>query len=143
MLAFDFTVLADVNASLNGLALILIIAGLVAIKQGKEAAHKTLMLAATGVSALFLASYLIYHFNAEAVKFTGEGTVRSIYFFILISHIVLAVVQVPLILITIHSGLKDNRPRHLRFAKITAPIWLYVSFTGVIVYLMLYVLYPQ
>lgn len=136
--AFDFRILADVNATLNGLACVLIIAGLFAIKARRERLHKILMLSATGVSALFLVSYLTYHANAEPVLFRGDGAIRSVYFAILISHIVLAVVQVPLILMTVWSGLKDRRARHRRLATITTPIWLYVSITGVVVYLMLY-----
>ena len=96
------------------------------------------MLAATAVSAAFLACYLTYHFNAEPVKFGGEGAIRTIYYVILISHIFLAVVQVPLILGTIWHGVKDNRAKHRKWAKITAPIWLYVSITGVVIYVMLY-----
>lgn len=135
---FDFRILADVNASLNALAFVLIVAGLVAIKRGREDLHKGLMIAATSVSALFLCSYLTYHLNAEPVKFAGEGAIRTVYFAILISHVVLAAVQVPLILAAVWTGLKDRRARHRKLVKITAPIWLYVSVTGVVVYVMLY-----
>lgn len=135
---FDFRILADVNASLNGTALILIISGLLAIKRGNEALHKKLMLSAAGVSALFLVSYVTYHLNAEAVKYQGEGAMRIVYFTILISHVILAVVQLPLIILSILWGLQDKRAKHLKIVKITAPMWLYVSFTGVLVYLMLY-----
>lgn len=135
---FDFRVLADLNASLNAVALILIISGLIAIKRGNEALHKKLMLSAAGVSALFLVSYLTYHLNAEAVKYQGEGAMRTVYFFILISHVILAALQVPLIVLTILWGLQDKRARHRKLARVTAPIWLYVSITGVVVYLMLY-----
>lgn len=133
---FDFRILAHVDAALNGLALVLIVAGLIAVKAGRIELHKKLMLAAVGASAAFLVCYLIYHFNAEAVKYEGEYGV--VYFPLLISHIVLAAVQVPLILVTVWLGLKDRRARHKKWAKVTAPIWLYVSITGVIVYLMLY-----
>ena len=135
---FDFRVLAHVNASLNAIALALIISGLLSIKRGNETLHKKLMLSAAGVSALFLVSYLTYHLNAESVKYKGEGFLRTVYFIILISHITLAIVQVPLIVLTILWGLQDRRVRHRKIARITAPIWLYVSFTGVVVYLMLY-----
>jgi len=135
---FDYRVLADVNASLNAAALVLIIAGLVAIKRGREALHKKLMLSAAGVSAVFLASYLTYHLNGEPVEYQGQGAMRTVYFIILISHIVLAALQVPLIALTIVWGLQDKRARHLKVAKITAPMWIYVSSTGVLVYLMLY-----
>ncbi|MBL8751020.1 MAG: DUF420 domain-containing protein [Planctomycetes bacterium] len=136
--AFDFRILAHVDATLNAIAFLLICAGLVAIKRGNVALHKVLMLSAVGVSAAFLACYLTYHFNAEAVKFTKEGWIRPVYFALLISHIVLAVVQVPLILRTVWLGLKDRRAQHKKWAKVTTPIWLYVSITGVVVYVMLY-----
>lgn len=135
---FDFRILADVDASLNALAFVLICAGLVAVKRGRVELHKKLMLSAVGVSALFLACYVVYHLNAPAVKFTKEGWIRGVYFPLLISHIVLAAVQVPLILRTVHLGLKDRREQHKKWAKVTTPIWLYVSITGVVVYWMLY-----
>jgi len=136
--AFDFRILADVDAVLNGIAFVLICAGLIAVKRGKVELHKKLMLAAVATSALFLACYLTYHATCEAVKFQGEGPVRLVYFTLLISHIVLAVVQVPLILRTVYLGLKDRREAHKKWAKVTTPIWLYVSITGVIIYVMLY-----
>ena len=135
---FDFRVLADVDAALNALATVLIIAGLVAIKRGKVGLHKKLMLSAGCVSALFLVCYVTYHLNAPKVSFTREGWIRPFYFTLLISHIVLAVVQVPLILRTMYLGLRDRREQHTQWAKVTAPIWLYVSITGVVVYVMLY-----
>ena len=135
---FDFRVLADADAALNAVAFSLICAGLVAIKRGSVRLHKRLMLAAAWVSALFLCSYVTYHLNAPKVLFKREGWIRPVYFTLLISHIVLAVVQVPLILRTIWLGLKDRRVPHRKWAKVTWPIWLYVSVTGVVVYLMLY-----
>ncbi len=135
---FDFRILAHVDAALNALAFVLICASLVAIKRGDVELHKKLILAAVGVSALFLVSYVVYHLNAPPVRFTGEGWIRPVYFALLISHIVLAAVQVPLILRTLWLGLKDRREEHRRWAKITAPIWLYVSLTGVLVWWMLY-----
>ena len=137
----DYSFLADVNATLNSIAFVLIVSGLWAIKQGRESLHKKLMLSAAGVSALFLVSYVTYHAICGSVQFEGEGALRWIYFFILITHVILAVVQVPLIVMTIRYGLKDRRDRHRRLAKITAPIWVYVSVTGVVVYVMLYHLY--
>jgi uncharacterized membrane protein YozB (DUF420 family) len=136
--AFDFHVLAHVDATLNAIATVLIVSGLVAIKRGAVAVHKALMLAAAGVSALFLASYLTYHLTTESLHFTGTGWIRAVYYPLLISHIVLAIVQVPLILRTIWLGLKDRREQHKKWAKVTAPIWLYVSVTGVVYYLILY-----
>jgi putative membrane protein len=138
LLAFDFRVLAHVDAALNAVATVLIVLGLLAVKLGRVELHKKLMLAAAGVSALFLVSYLTYHFNTEAVKYTGEGLSRTVYFVLLITHIVLAAVQVPLILRTIWLGLKDRQEAHRKWARITAPIWLYVSITGVVIYVMLY-----
>ena len=137
---FDFRVLADVDASLNALAFVLICAGLVAVKRGNIELHKKLMLAAVGVSAVFLGCYVVYHLNAPAVKFQGEGAIRQVYFPLLISHIVLAAVQVPLILRTLWLGLKDRRAQHKKWAKVTTPIWLYVSITGVVVWWMLYMM---
>ena len=136
--SFDYSILADVDAVLNAAATLLIVAGLIAIKRSKERLHKCLMLSAAGVSALFLVSYLTYHFNVGSVEFGHRGPVRVIYLAILITHVILAVVQVPLILRTIYLGLKDRREQHKRWARITAPVWLYVSVTGVVVYLMLY-----
>jgi putative membrane protein len=135
---FDFRILADVDAALNALAFVLIVAGLVAIHRGNVELHKKLMLSAVGVSALFLVSYLTYHLNAEAVHFQKQGWIRPVYFTLLISHIVLAAVQVPLIVGTVWLGLKDRRTQHRRWAKVTTPIWLYVSVTGVVVYWLLY-----
>lgn len=136
--SMDFRFLADVDASLNALATVLIVWGLVAVKQGSIELHKKLMLAATGVSAVFLVCYLVYHATCEPVTFRGEGAVKTFYYALLISHVVLAAVQVPLILRTVWLGLKDRREQHRKWAKVTAPIWLYVSVTGVVVYGMLY-----
>ena len=135
---FDFRILADVDATLNGIAFVLICSGLIAIKRGNIELHKKLMLSAVGVSALFLACYLTYQFKVASVKFGHDGWLAGVYYPLLISHIVLAVVQVPLILRTVYLGLKDRRAQHKKWAKVTTPIWLYVSITGVIVYLMLY-----
>lgn len=136
--AIDFRFLADVDAILNGIAFVLICAGLIAIKRGRVELHKQLMLAAVGCSAAFLVCYLTYHLTCPAVKYQGEGTIRTVYFVLLISHVVLAAVQVPLILRTVYLGLKDRREAHKKWAKVTTPIWLYVSITGVVIYWMLY-----
>ncbi|MEM7203757.1 MAG: DUF420 domain-containing protein [Planctomycetota bacterium] len=134
----DATRLPEINAGLNALAFVLIVGGLIAIKRGNEMLHKRLMLTAVGVSALFLVSYLYYHAQVGHVEFGGEGTIRTVYLVILFSHIVLAAVQVPLIVATVVLGLRDRRAAHRKVAKITAPVWLYVSVTGVVVYWMLY-----
>jgi putative membrane protein len=136
--AFDLRFLADVDAILNGIAFVLICSGLIAIKRGNVELHKKLMLSALGCSALFLVCYLTYHATCESVKYQGEGGIRTFYFVLLITHVVLAVVQVPLILRTAWLGLKDRRELHKKWAKITTPIWLYVSITGVVIYWMLY-----
>ena len=132
-----------VNASLNATATVLIVSGLVAIKAGFEKLHRFCMAAAIVVSAAFLACYLTYHFNVVAVtKFTHEGWPKKIYFFTLLTHIPLAIAVLPLLTLTVWPAMKGNYQAHKRWAKITAPVWLYVSVTGVLVYLMLYVWYP-
>lgn len=131
------------NASLNGLATICILAGLIAIKSDRKEVHKKCMFAALVVSAAFLTSYLVYHFNVSAVtKFTHEGWPRYVYYFILLTHIPLAFLVLPLLTFTILPAVKGDYEKHRRWAKITAPVWLYVSVTGVLVYLMLYVWFP-
>ena len=136
--AFDYRVLADVDAILNACAFVFLALALVAVKRGNIELHKKLIWVAVAFSAAFLACYVVYHLNAEPVKFVHEGWIRPVYFVLLISHVVLAAVQVPLILRTLYLGVKDRREQHRRWAKVTAPIWLYVSITGVIVYLLLY-----
>jgi uncharacterized membrane protein YozB (DUF420 family) len=130
--------LPALNAVLNSCSTVLIVAGLTAIKLKKPKAHSAFMFAALGVSAAFLTSYLIYHYHVGHVRFAGEGTVRTVYFTLLISHVFLAVVNLPLIFMTVIPALRQRFDKHRRMAKITAPIWLYVSVTGVIVYLMCY-----
>lgn len=133
--------LPHVNASLNALATVLLVAGFVLIKRRQEAAHKWTMLACFGVSVVFLACYLTYHYYAGSKKFPTDTIVRYPYYAILLTHVVLAALVPFLAIATIITGLRDNRPWHLRLAKWTFPIWLYVSVTGVVVYLMLYQLY--
>jgi uncharacterized membrane protein YozB (DUF420 family) len=132
-----------VNATLNATATVLLIIGYVMIRQRREAAHKRIMLTAFGVSVLFLASYLTYHIgHGAATRFTGQGVIRPVYFLILISHIILAATVPVLAIVTIILGLRDRRLAHRRWARWTFPIWLYVSVTGVVIYVMLYHLYP-
>ena len=135
---FNFRILADVNAALNSTALLLLIIALLAIRRGNEKLHIRMMLSATGVSTLFLISYLVYHFNRESVSYQGQGFWRVLYYSVLISHIILAVVMVPMILITLYRGLTDQREKHKKIAPYTAAIWLYVSATGVLYYVILY-----
>jgi putative membrane protein len=135
--------LPAVNASLNALATVFLTLGYIFIKQEKKTAHRNCMVAAFSTSVIFLASYLYYHFNAVGMtKFTGQGWVRPVYFIILITHIILAVVIVPLILMTLSRAIKQRFELHRKIARITWPLWMYVSVTGVIVYLMLYQWFP-
>ncbi len=133
--------LPALNATLNGLSFILLSLGVTFIKQGRRTAHKRMMLAALVSSTLFLISYLVYHANIGSKPFPGEGTVRYVYFTILITHVVLAAVIVPLVIMTTLRGLRDDFERHRAIAKITFPLWMYVSVTGVVIYLMLYRMY--
>ena len=130
--------LPTVNASLNSVSAIFLIVGYIFIRQKKIAAHKNCMLAAFSVSVLFLISYVIYHANAGSTPFTKQGWIRPVYFTILISHIILAFLIVPLSLRTLYLAWRERFEQHRRIAKITFPVWLYVSVTGVIIYLMLY-----
>ena len=130
--------LPAVNATLNAIAATLLVAGYVLIRRGRVRQHRAVMLAAFATSALFLASYLVYHANVGSRPFTGQGAIRIVYFTVLITHIILAVAILPLALITLARGLRARFDRHVAIARWTLPIWLYVSVTGVIVYWMLY-----
>ncbi len=138
------TALPAVNAALNATATVLLIVGYVLIRQGRKTGHKRVMLSAFAVSVAFLACYVVYHwglkhYTGEASRrFEGTGPIRTAYFTILISHVVLAAVVPFLAIVTIYRGLKQQWERHRRIAKITFPIWLYVSVTGVMIYVMLY-----
>ena len=135
---YDVSALPAVNAFLNGTSAVLLSVGFVFIRRKNVPAHRACMLSAFGVSAVFLVSYLVYHAQAGSVPFQGRGWVRPVYFALLLSHIVLAAVIVPLALTTIHRAWTGRFDRHRRIARWTLPIWLYVSVTGVLVYLMLY-----
>jgi len=130
--------LPALNASLNGVATVFLVAGYVLIRRRRIEAHRASMMAAVAASALFLISYVIYHANAGSRPFTGTGPIRAIYFFILLTHIVLAAAIVPMVLITLSRALRERFDRHAAIARWTLPIWLYVSVTGVVIYLMLY-----
>jgi putative membrane protein len=130
--------LPTLNASLNALASVFLVTGYVMIRSRRIDAHRRCMLSALGTSALFLVSYVIYHANAGSVPFRGTGAVRVVYFAVLIPHIILAAAILPLALLTTARGLRGDYTRHVRIARWTLPVWLYVSVTGVIVYLMLY-----
>ena len=134
--------LPAVNACLNATSTVLLLIGYRFIRTGRKTAHKRTMLTALGTSSLFLISYLIYHYHVGSVRFTGEGTIRGIYFAILISHTILAATVPPLAIVTLVRALRERFDKHRRIARWTLPIWLYVSITGVAVYVMLYQLYP-
>ena len=134
------------NALLNALAAVLLIVGFVLIKGRRERAHQWTMLAAFGVSVVFLLSYVAYHvwpIGAATTPFGGRGGLRVVYFTILISHIVLAMAVPVLAICTIYFGLRERRVAHRKLARWTLPIWLYVSVTGVVIYMMLYHWYPS
>ena len=135
--------LPTLNALLNSTSAILLLTGYVFIKKGNRAAHKRCMIATFSVSILFLISYLTYHAYHGTTRFLGEGWIRPVYFTILGTHTILAALIVPLAIITLRRGLKDMIPQHKVIARWTLPIWLYVSVTGVVVYLMLYHIYPH
>jgi len=139
----DYTIFPVINASLNGTSAVLIATGRVLIGRGKVAAHRAVMIAAVVSSSAFLACYLWYHAHAGvgSVRFQGQGVVRPLYFAILISHTLLAAVVVPLVVVTLIRGLRARFDRHRAIARWTYPIWLYVSVTGVVIYVMLYHLY--
>lgn len=133
--------LPALNASLNALASVFLVTGYVLIRTGRRDAHKRSMLMALTTSAVFLISYVIYHANAGSVRFAGTGAIRAVYFAVLIPHVILAATILPLALVTAARGLRGDYGRHVRIARWTLPVWLYVSVTGVIVYAMLYHLY--
>jgi uncharacterized membrane protein YozB (DUF420 family) len=130
--------LPTVNAALNFTAAVLIGTGFYFIKQKNIRAHKVCMIAALVVSALFLTSYLVYHYNVGSVRFTKEGWIRNVYFPLLVTHTVLAAVVLPMVLRTAFLAYKGRWVNHVRIARWTFPTWAYVSITGVVVYLMLY-----
>lgn len=130
-----------INATLNGTSAVLLLTGRSLIRRGRMAAHRAVMLTALATSTLFLVSYLYYHYHVGSVHFRGQGWSRPIYFTILTSHTILAAVIVPLIIITLTRALRERFDRHRVIARWTYPLWMYVSVTGVIVYVMLYHLY--
>jgi uncharacterized membrane protein YozB (DUF420 family) len=135
--------LPALNAALNALATVLLIIGWLLIKARRERTHKNVMLSAFAVSCAFLTCYLVYHYHVGSVRFAGPSGVRAVYLAILASHVVLAAVVPVLAAVTIFLGLTDRRAKHRRLARWTLPIWLYVSITGVVIYVMLYQLYPS
>jgi len=130
--------LPALNATLNATSAVLLTTGWILIRRGRVAQHRAVMIAAVTTSALFLVSYLTYHAQVGSVRFTKQGPIRAVYFTILLTHTVLAATIVPLVLVTLTRALRGRYDRHRRIARWTMPVWLYVSVTGVIVYLMLY-----
>ena len=130
--------LPTLNAILNSISAVLIVTGYCLIRARRIEAHRKVMLAAFTTSTLFLASYLVYHAQVGSVHFRGTGAIRTVYFTILITHTLLAAVVAPMVIVTLFRGLKGRFPSHRKLARVTLPIWLYVSVTGVVVYAMLY-----
>jgi putative membrane protein len=143
MMAEYVSWLPHLNACLNTTSALLLFTGYRFIRARNVVAHRACQIAALVISILFLASYLTYHFNHGATRFQGTGLVRPIYFTILTTHTILAMVIVPLVILTFYRAFRGDFVRHRKIARITLPLWLYVSITGVIVYLMLYQIYPS
>jgi putative membrane protein len=134
---YDFTFLPPIYATINGLTAVVLVAAVVAVKNGKRKLHENLIKVCMGLSALFLMMYIVYHITSESTRFGGEGWIRGVYFFILISHILLSVAVIPFVLFTYARALAGNFSRHKKLAKYTFPLWLYVAVSGVLVYLMI------
>ena len=133
-----------INASLNALATVFLTLGYFFIRKGNKTAHQKCMISAFITSAVFLTCYLIYHFNTEVVtRFVNPTWFRPIYLVILVTHVILAIVILPLIFMTLNRALKARYELHKKIAKWTWPIWMYVSITGVLIYLLLYQIFPQ
>jgi uncharacterized membrane protein YozB (DUF420 family) len=137
----QYAIFPVIDATLNGTTAILLLIGRNLIKRGRMAAHRAVMIAALTSSTLFLTSYLYYHYHVGSVHFQGQGLSRPLYFSILISHTILAIVIVPMVIITLSRALRERFDRHRAIARWTFPLWMYVSVTGVIVYVMLYHLF--
>ena len=135
------TFLPPIYATINGFTAVLLIAAVVAIKNGKRKLHENIMKTAIACSVAFLGMYVAYHMTSDSTKFGGEGAIKYIYFFILFTHIVLSIVVIPYVLITYVRALAQRFDKHKKIARITFPLWLYVAVTGVIVYLMIFPYY--
>ena len=129
--------LPPIYASINAITAVLLVLGVIAIKSGKRARHEKMMTSAIACSLIFLVMYVAYHLTADSTKFGGEGWIKYVYFFILISHILLSIIIIPLVLFTYVRALSERFDKHKKLAKITFPLWLYVAVTGVVVYLMI------
>ena len=143
MIPEQYSYFPALNAGLNGTSAVLLLTGRALIARGRVAAHRACMIAAVVASALFLACYLFFHFKAGNILFLGRGWARPVYFTILITHVSLAIVIVPLAIVTLNRGLRGRYDKHRAIARWTWPLWMYVSVTGVIVYFMLYRWFPH
>jgi uncharacterized membrane protein YozB (DUF420 family) len=143
MIAEQYAYFPALIASLNGVSAILLAVGRYMIARGRMAAHRACMIAAVVASALFLACYVYFHAHVGNIRFLGEGVWRPIYFAVLIPHVTLAIVIVPMVIITLVRGLRARYDRHRAIARWTWPLWMYVSITGVLVYFMLYQWFPH
>lgn len=133
----DFSFLPPIYASINAVTSVLLISAYLAIRSGKRKTHERLMKTNIGLSVTFLLMYVLYHMTSDPTPFGGQGSIRAVYFFVLISHILLSVAVIPLVLLTYTRAAKGDFVRHRRLAKFTLPVWLYVTVTGVIVYIMI------
>ena len=131
------TFLPSIYATINGFTAVLLIAAVIAVKNGNRKLHENLMKTAIACSVVFLGMYVAYHMTADSTKFGGEGVIKYVYFFILLTHILLSIIIIPLVLITYVRALAQRFDKHKKLARITFPLWLYVAITGVIVYLMI------
>lgn len=131
------TFLPPIYAAINGITAVLLVWAVAAIKRGNRKLHERLVKVCIGCSVAFLAMYVAYHMTSESTPYGGTGTVRYVYFFILITHILLSIIVIPFVLVTYVRGLAGNFAKHRKIAKVTFPLWLYVAVTGVIVYLMI------
>jgi len=143
MIAEQYAYFPALNASLNGTSAVLLLTGRILIAKGRIAAHRICMIAAVVASLLFLGCYLYFHAKVGNIRFLGVGWARPVYFTILTSHTILAMVIVPLAIITLNRGLRSRYDKHRAIARWTWPLWMYVSITGVIVYFMLYQWFPH
>jgi len=134
---YNLSVLPPIYATINGLTAVLLVAAFLAIKNGKRERHERLMKACMVLSAAFLVLYVLYHMTSDSTPYGGDGPIKYVYYFILITHILLSVGVVPLVLFTFSRGIRSDFARHRKLAKVTFPIWLYVAVTGVVVYLMI------
>jgi len=134
---YDLSFLPPIYASINGITATLLIVSFISIKNGNRARHELINKICVGLSATFLVLYILYHVTSEETSYGGEGFIRYVYFFILITHIALSIIVIPFVLFTLSRALAGNFERHKRLAKFTFPLWLYIAVTGVIVYLMI------